>query len=54
MKALVSTEIWNTSKGKVAKAAVRNEKGQFLGATNATKGVPVNKIVRPRVNLVGR
>lgn len=54
MKALVSTEIWNTSKGKVAKAAVRNEKGQFLGVTNQTKATPIGKVVRPRVTLVGR
>ena len=54
MKALVSTEIWNTKQGKVAKAAVRNEKGQFLGATNQTKATPLGKVVRPRVTLVGR
>lgn len=54
MKALISTEIWNTKQGKVAKAVVRNEKGAFLGATNQTKATPIGKVVRPRVTLVGR
>ncbi len=53
MKVIVATEIWNTSKGKVAKAVVRDEKGTFIGATNQTKVVPA-KIVRPRVTLIGR
>jgi hypothetical protein len=54
MKAIVATEIWNTADGKIAKAAVRDSKGRFLGATNQTKGVKVAKSVRPRVALVGR
>lgn len=54
MKAIVSTEIWSTSKGKVAKAVTRTEKGTFLGATNQTKAVPVGKVTRPRVTVVGR
>ena len=55
MKAIVSTETWNTSKGKVAKAVVRDDKGHFLGATNQTKAIPAKaRAVRPRVTLVGR
>lgn len=34
-KIVVRTEVWN--KGSVVKAVVRNERGQFLGATNQTK-----------------
>ena len=52
-KAIVSTEVWNTSTGKIAKAVTRDSKGHFLGATNQTKGVPL-KASRPRVSLVGR
>ena len=55
MKAVVSTEIWNTSNGKIAKAVVRTPDGKFLGATNQTKGVPAkSRAVRPRVTVVGR
>jgi hypothetical protein len=54
MKVLVSTEVWNTRKGAVAKAVVRDTKGQILGATNQTKALPASKIVRPRVTIVGR
>ncbi len=54
MKVIVATEIWNTSKGPVAKAVVRNDKGTFLGATNQTQALPASKIVRPRVTIVGR
>ena len=51
----VSTEVWNTSKGAVAKAVTRNSNGTFNGATNQTKAVPVKaKVVRPRVTVVGR
>lgn len=53
MKVIVATEIWNTQKGAVAKAVVRDEKGTFIGATNQTKVVPA-KVVRPRVTLIGR
>lgn len=54
MKVFIATESWETQEGTVAKAVVRDEKGRFLGATNATKGIPAKKVVRPRVNLVGR
>ena len=54
MKVIVATEIWNTQKGAVAKAVVRDEKGTFLGATNQTKALPAKKIVRPRVSIQGR
>jgi hypothetical protein len=53
MKIIVSTEVWNTSKGTIAKAVTRKANGTFEGATNQTKGVAV-KTVRPRVTLVGR
>ena len=52
-KAIVSTEVWNTSKGKMAKAVTRDAKGHFLGATNQTKGVKL-RASRPRVTVVGR
>ena len=54
MKVTVATEVWNTSKGAVAKAVVRDSEGKFLGATNQTKGLSANKIVRPRVTIQGR
>jgi hypothetical protein len=54
MKITVSTEIWSTRKGTVAKAVTRKSNGTFTGATNQTKGVSVAKVVRPRVTLVGR
>lgn len=54
MKVIVSTEVWNTRQGTIAKAVVRDSKGAFLGATNQTKGVTASKIVRPRVTVVGR
>jgi hypothetical protein len=52
-KAILSTEIWNTSKGKMVKAVARDTDGKFLGATNQTKAFPV-KASRSRVTLVGR
>mgnify|MGYP006288803449 FL=1 len=54
MKVTVATEVWNTQKGAVAKAVVRDSEGKFLGATNQTKALPANKIVRPRVTISGR
>jgi hypothetical protein len=54
MKVTVSTEIWNTEKGNVAKAVVRDEQGRFLGATNQTKTVKAAKVIRPRVTIQGR
>lgn len=54
MKAIVSTEIWNTAKGKVYKAVVRTKDGKFLGATNQTKAVPVNQKRKRRPSIVGR
>ena len=55
MKAIVSTEIWNTSKGRVTKAVVRTADGKFLGPTNQTKGIPLKgKAPRPRISMVGR
>ena len=54
MKVIVATEVWNTSKGAVAKAVVRDAKGTFLGATNQTKALPASKVVRPRVTITGR
>jgi hypothetical protein len=49
----ISTEVWNTRKGAVAKAVVRDTKGRILGATNQTKTVTA-KVIRPRVTIVGR
>lgn len=55
MKIIATTEIWDTAKGKVAKAVIRNANGTFNGATNQTKAIPVKgKVARPRVTLVGR
>lgn len=54
LKVLVSTEVWNTRKGAVAKAVVRNVDGTIVGATNQTKALPASKIVRPRVTIQGR
>jgi hypothetical protein len=54
MKVTVSTEVWNTSKGNVAKAVVRDEAGRFLGATNQTQTVKAAKVVRPRVTITGK
>jgi len=54
MKVFLTTEVWNTRKGAVAKAVARDEKGTFLGATNQTKALPASKVVRPRVTLIGR
>ncbi len=39
-KIIVRTEKWNTQKGQVIKAVVRDEKGTFLGATNQTQVAP--------------
>lgn len=54
MKITVSTEVWNTAEGRVAKAVTRRSNGTFDGATNQTAGVKVAKVVRPRVKLVGK
>lgn len=55
MKAIVSTEIWNTANGPITKAVVRTVDGKFLGATNQTKGIPLKKrTARPRISMVGR
>lgn len=54
LQVIVSTEVWNTASGKVAKAVVRRKDGTFDGATNQTKGTPVAKVVRPRVKITGR
>ena len=54
MKVTVATEVWNTSKGAVAKAVVRDAEGKFLGATNQTKALSAIKVVRPRVTISGR
>lgn len=43
-KMVVSTEKWNTVKGEVYKAVVRDANGKFLGATNQTKGIPVKAV----------
>jgi ribosome-associated protein YbcJ (S4-like RNA binding protein) len=54
-KLIVSTEIWNTASGTIAKAVTRNANGTFNGATNQTKGVKVrSRASRPRVTVVGR
>jgi hypothetical protein len=50
----VTTEVWQTRKGAVAKAVVRDTKGRIVGATNQTKGVQASKVIRPRVTVVGR
>lgn len=55
MKVIVRTEVWNTAKGKIAKAVVRDEHGTFLGATNQTQAIPAKaRPIRPRVTVVGR
>lgn len=54
MKVIVSTEVWNVNGKAVAKAVVRNTDGTFVGATNQTKTLTAEKIVRPRVVIVGR
>ena len=54
MKVIASTEVWDRSTGRVAKAVFRDEKGRFIGATNQTSEVKVAKTVRPRVQLIGR
>lgn len=36
MKVIITTEVWNTRKGKVIKGVARDEKGRILGATNQT------------------
>ena len=54
-KFVVSTELWNTSKGEVYKAVVRTTDGHFVGATNQTQSIPVKaKRVRSRFSLVGK
>ena len=40
-KIVISTEKWNTQKGEVYKAVVRDANGKFIGATNQTKSIPV-------------
>lgn len=54
MKVILSTEVWNTANGTVAKAVARDIKGRILGATNQTAAVKAAKVVRPRVTVVGR
>jgi hypothetical protein len=54
MQVFVTTEVWSTRKGAVAKAVVRDSKGRLIGATNQTKGVTPAKVVRPRVTITGR
>jgi hypothetical protein len=54
MNLIVTTEVWQTRKGAIAKAVVRKPNGTLVGATNQTKGVQPAKVVRPRVTLVGR
>jgi len=54
MKFIVTTEVWNTRKGAIAKAVVRTPEGRLVGATNQTKGVTPAKVIRPRVTVVGR
>lgn len=49
MKIIVRTEIWNTSKGKVTKAVVRDANGRLVGATNQTAATPSH----PTVVVVG-
>lgn len=52
---VVSTEKWNTQKGEVYKAVVRDANGKFLGATNQTKAIPVKqKRKSNRFALVGK
>lgn len=38
---IVRTETWNTKKGKIAKAVVRDDKGKLIGASNQTQSVAV-------------
>lgn len=52
MKAVIRTEVWNTGKGRVARAVVRNTDGTFIGVSNQTATVKVARTVRPRVTLV--
>ena len=40
----VRTEMWNTRRGVVAKAVVRNPKGRFNGVTNKTKNYGVSDL----------
>lgn len=54
MKFIVTTEVWQTRKGAIAKAVVRTPEGRIVGATNQTQGVKPAKVVRPRVTVVGR
>ena len=49
MQVTIRTEVW----GNTVKAVARNDKGQFLGATNQTEAIKVAKVIRPRVKLVG-
>jgi hypothetical protein len=57
-KIVISTEKWNTKNGEVYKAVVRGANGEFLGATNQTKAIPVKPKVKrkatPRFWLMGK
>lgn len=54
-KLVVSTEKWNTQKGEVYKAVVRDANGKFIGATNQTKAIPVKQKRRSsRFSLMGK
>lgn len=44
-KVIVRTEQWNTKKGAVIKAVVRDEKGIFIGATNQTQVIPQTLVI---------
>ena len=55
-KIVVSTEVWNTKDGEVYKAVVRGANGEFIGATNQTKAIPVKqkRKARPSFFLMGK
>lgn len=55
-KIVISTEKWNTQKGEVYKAVVRDANGKFLGATNQTTNIPVKqkRKASPRFFLMGK
>lgn len=50
-KIVIATEKWNTENGEIYKAVVRNANGQFLGATNQTKNIPVKQKRRSPMSL---
>ena len=45
MKIVVSTEIWNTRKGQIIKAVVRDSKGKIVGATNQTSAIAAPLVI---------